>query len=99
MLKRYAMGLSVILLSSVAQATDYNYKSISSRNADVELEVEAVKRARMEGECLVGLNQLLTDRKDGMGWAGERAVTLLEQFTPCHVLIMMEVAQARLGKE
>ena len=54
----------------------------------------------MQGECLVGLKELnfkRTEKFDAVAeWTNYRTISLLEQFAPCQVLIMMEVAQRKL---
>jgi hypothetical protein len=56
--------------------------------------------AKMEGECLVGLKELNFKEKDEFDpvaeWTSYRTSPLLEQFSPCQVLIIMEVAQQQL---
>jgi len=66
----------------------------------VQLDAKAVKRAQMEGECLVGLKNLNFKKQDDFDavaeWTSYRSFSLLEQYSPCQVLIIMEVAQAKL---
>lgn len=79
-------------------ADAYSYKDISRRHADVEFDRQTVKRARMEGECLAGLNKLQFNNRDEINqWAGYQA-SLLQQFSPCTVLIMLETAQYRTNR-
>jgi hypothetical protein len=49
---------------------------------------------------LVALKELNFKKKDGFDpvaeWTSYRSISLLEQFPPCEVLIMMEVARKSL---
>ena len=57
----------------------------------------------MHGECLVGLKQLIFVKRSDFDpvaeWINYRTISLLEQFPPCTVLIMMEVAREELLEE
>lgn len=94
----------VILLMSfftqIALAQEYDYESISKRFTSVQLDSKAVKRAQMEGECLVGLKNLNFKKKTEFDpvaeWTNYRSFSLLEQSSPCTVLIIMEVAKSKL---
>ena len=92
--------LSGLILSPTASAEDYTYESIAKRYFDVQLDGPSVKRAKLEGECLVGLKNLNFKKKEDFDavaeWTSYRSFSLLEQFSPCTVLIIMEVAQSRL---
>jgi hypothetical protein len=87
-------------LTQISLAEDYTYESISKKYPEVQLYATAVQRAQMEGECLVGLKNLNFKKKDNFDavaeWSSYRSFSLLEQFPPCKVLFIMEVAQARL---
>jgi hypothetical protein len=95
-----ALSLTTIFLSSKALAEDFSYESISQRYSEVRLDDESVKQAKMEGECLVGLKNLNFRKKEDFDavaeWTSYRSFSLLEQFSPCKVLIIMEVAQSKL---
>ena len=87
----------VLLVTSfmpTLQAKEYNYKNISERYADVEFDRQTVKRARMEGECLLGLKKLRFNKQEVNEWADFQS-SLLKQFSPCTVLIIMETALSR----
>ncbi len=85
---------------SVAQAEEFSYQAIAERFSDTRLDARAVKEAKMHGECLVGLKRLIFIKRDDFDpvaeWINYRTLSLLEQFPPCKVLIMMEVARAEL---
>lgn len=89
-------------VSLQAAASEYSYESIASRNNESLLSEEIVNAAKMQGECLVGLKELNFAKKEDFDpvaeWTNYRSVSLLEQYSPCEVLIMMEVAQSKLRK-
>ena len=94
--------LSLQPLSTVF-AEDFSYDTIAKRYTDVQLESKSVKEAKMHGECLVGLKRLNFKKRDDFDpvaeWTTFRSFSLLEQFPPCAVLIMMEVAREGLLAE
>ena len=95
---------AAVLLSfpflSVAQEQDFSYDSVAERFAATRLDAKSVEDARMHGECLVGLKHLIFIKRDHFDpvaeWINYRTISLLEQLPPCNVLIMMEVAKAKL---
>ncbi len=54
----------------------------------------------MRGECLIGLKHIIFVKRAGFDpvaeWINYRTISLLEQFTPCNVLIMMQIARREL---
>lgn len=100
MFKISIFTITAMLLTPSLWAEDYSYDSISKNYPDVQLDANDVKRAKMEGECLVGLKNLNFKKKEDFDavaeWTSYRSFSLLEQFSPCKVLIIMEVAQAKL---
>ena len=62
----------------------------------------ALNDAKMQGECLVGLKQLNFKRRGSFDpvaeWTNYRSLSSLEQFPPCEVLVMMEVARSAITK-
>ncbi len=99
MLKIIVLVLLTTLFSHGSLAEEYRYKNISSRYPDVEFDRQTVKRARMEGECLLGLKKLSFNQKEEVDeWAGFQ-LALLEQFSPCTVLIIMETAHSKIKSE
>ena len=78
----------------------FAYEDIARRYTETQLAPEAVTEARMQGECLVGLKNLNFQKRDDFDpvaeWTNYRSLSLLEQFPPCTVLIMMEVARNEL---
>lgn len=63
----------------------------------------AVENARMQGECLVQLKELTFKKKNKFDpiseWINYRSVSLLEQYSPCEVLIMLEVANKKIRSQ
>ena len=94
--------LLTFLFLGLANANQFSYDDIAKRNQDAALTIEQLKKAKMLGECLVGLKELNFKKKiefDPIAeWTNYRSVSLLEQFSPCQVLVIMEVAQKELKK-
>ena len=97
----HSLGGAAILLAYATQLTakneNYTYEAIAKRHMDASLDKKSVENAKMQGECLVGLKELnfkKTDEFDPVSeWTNYRSFSLLEQFPPCTVLIIMEVAR------
>lgn len=87
------------LLPAMAVATE-SYAEIASRYPANALDQSRVQYARMQGDCLAsikGLNFKRLDHFDPIAeWSSLRSLSLLEQFPPCEVLIMLTVAQQKL---
>ena len=105
MVHRCIAILFVALIYQTAMADDdthdaYTYDTIASRYADVKMDTKTLRRAKMEGECLVGLKNLNFKKKEQFDavaeWSSYRSFSLLSQFSPCTVLVIMEVAQDKL---
>ncbi len=99
----FKLFLATVLLSICAQhahATDFSYAAIAERFSATKLDAKSVEAAKMHGECMVGLKRLIfikrTDFDPVAEWVNYRAISLLEQFPPCNVLIMMQVARSEL---
>ena len=88
---------------SQAQADEFSYEAVAERFAETRLDAGHVQEARMQGECLVGLKKLIFVKRNDFDpvaeWINYRTISLLEQFPPCNVLIMMEVAREELMAE
>ncbi len=95
-----AISLVVLLICSPALADDFSYADIAKRFPETRLTEKSVQEARMHGECLVGLKHLIFVKRDHFDpvaeWINYRTFSLLEQFPPCNVLAMMEVARDEL---
>lgn len=80
----------------------FSYEAISKRHNEVQLDEKSVEEARMQGECLVGLKELNFRKREDFDpvaeWTSLRSFSLLEQLSPCTVLIIMEVAREELMK-
>ncbi len=87
----------------VVQADEFSYEAVAKRFAETKLDEIEVEEAKMHGECLVGLKHLIFVKRDDFDpvaeWINYRTISLLEQFPPCNVLIMMEVARDELMEE
>lgn len=71
MFKKSTFLLTAALLTPFTWAEEYSYDSISKKYPDVQLDSTAVKRAKMEGECLVGLKNLNFRKKDNFDAVAE----------------------------
>lgn len=93
-------AIAALSLAISAQAQEFSYEAIAERYSDTALSAASVKEAKMHGECLVGLKQLIFVKRDHFDpvaeWINYRTISLLEQFPPCDVLVMMEVAREEL---
>ena len=91
---------SLLCCLSVAQADEFSYEAVAKRFGETQLDAESVQEAKMHGECLVGLKHLIFVKRADFDpvaeWINYRTISLLEQFPPCNVLIMMEVAREEL---
>lgn len=100
---RIVFALIILSFASAAHADDFSYEAIAERFADTRLASSSVEEAKMHGECLVGLKHIIFVRREDFDpvaeWINLRTYSLLEQFPPCEVLIMMEVARAQLMLE
>jgi len=85
---------------SATQADEFSYEAVAKRFDETKLDEKDVQEAKMHGECLVGLKRLIFVKRDNFDpvaeWINYRTISLLEQFPPCNVLIMMEVAREEL---
>lgn len=97
-----ALLFLILSCKTFAEDENYSYADINQRYTPSSLRVETVKIAKMQGECLVGLKALNFKRAgkfDAIAeWSSYRTVSLLEQYSPCEVLIMMETAKNILAK-
>lgn len=79
------------------------YPKIAAAYPDARLSPAEVTYAQMQGKCLVGLKDINFRKKQEFDpvaeWTNYRSLSLLEQFPPCTVLIMMETARKDLMEE
>ena len=91
--------LALLPLSAGTAAADgtYNYDAIAKRYSESQLDASRVEDAKMQGEGLVGLKELNFQKREDFDpvaeWTSFRSLSLLEQFPPYTVLIIMEVAR------
>lgn len=89
-----------VLVSENAFSGEFSYDNVKKRYPKSALSGEELDNAKMQGECLVGLKDINFKKRDKFDpiseWSNYRALSLLEQFPPCEVLVMMEVAQSKL---
>ena len=101
--RMFYFGLICLCAASGAHADDVSYDAIAERFGDTRLDANGVEEAKMHGECLVGLKHLIFVRREDFDpvaeWLNFRTTSLLNQFAPCDVLIMMEVAREQLMSE
>lgn len=94
------LGCFLYSAQAVAQDEEFSYDAIAKRYSDTQLSAEEVRLAKMHGECMVGLKRLIFVKRDHFDpvaeWVNYRTFSLLEQFPPCNVLIMMRVARDEL---
>lgn len=96
--------ITAVLIAASTQALaidpDYRYQAIEKRYGNAALKDSTVKNAKMQGECLVGLKNVNFKKANSFDavaeWTSYRSVSLLEQYSPCEVLIMMETAKVKL---
>jgi len=95
--------MSWLVFATPLHAEEFSYAAIADRFDQTRLDATRVQEARMHGECLVGLKHLIFVKRADFDpvaeWVNYRTISLLEQFPPCNVLIMMEVARDELMNE
>ena len=96
------LTLMPFVLPQQSLAEGFSYAAIAERYPDSQLSAAAVNDFEMQGECLVGLKELNFQKREDFDpvveWTNFRAISLLEQFPPCKVLVMIEVARRELLK-
>jgi len=100
-LKNKILGLVLILMycSSVNASTE-RYNNVANQFKGQALSDETVSNAMMQGACLVQLKELTFKKKNDFDpiseWVNYRSISLLEQYSPCETLIILEVANTQL---
>jgi hypothetical protein len=93
----------ILCVTSTVQSADFSYSSIEKRYSSVALSESKKQLSEMQGECLIGLKNLNFRKKKSFDavaeWTSFRSISLLEQFPPCEVLIMIEVAYTELKSQ
>ena len=96
------LTLVIFSAQTFAAAEAYDSTAIEKRYGSASLNAKLIKNAKMQGECLVGLKALNFKKADSFDaiaeWTSYRSVSLLEQYSPCEVLIMMETAKHQLER-
>ena len=76
------------------------YKNVAKNHQGYGLSEDKIGVAKLQVECLVRLNDLTFKRKDNFDpiseWINYRDVSLLEQYSPCEVLIILEVQNEKI---
>jgi hypothetical protein len=107
MLKSLVVSLTVLAALAATPvfadgASRYRYAEIAKRYQSQALGKKDLAWAKMQGECLVGLKEINFRKKTQFDpiaeWTNLRSWSLLEQFPPCQVLVMIEVAKKALDK-
>ena len=96
--------ITYLLLGTVACYSSFAmsdmYKDVAKNYGRFGLSTDEIGSAKLQGECLVQLKNLTFKRKDKFDpiseWVNYRSVSLLEQYSPCEVLIMLEVANEKI---
>ncbi|MEO0423372.1 MAG: hypothetical protein AAF184_13610 [Pseudomonadota bacterium] len=87
-------------LCPAVHANDFTSAAIAKRHPQSATTPARIADARMQGECLVGLKELNFRKANEFDpvaeWTNYRSLSLLSQFPPCEVLVMMEVARTQL---
>ena len=90
----------VLVISGSVYGGNYSHNKIADRYDSSALTKKQIATAKMQGECLVGLKELNFKKKEEFDpvaeWTSFRSSALLKQYSPCEVLIMMEIAQTKL---
>ena len=98
-----SVSAALLLATNIATAKEYTYSKVAKTHPSAKLSKKLVENAKMQGECLVGLKELNYRKKEKFDpvaeWSSYRSISLLEQYSPCEVLIMMEVAQKKIKQE
>jgi len=92
--------LVLTALPVLGEDLGFRYDQIAKRYSDTALGAKEAQAARMQGECLVGLKELNFKRSEEFDavaeWTNYRTISLLQHYSPCEVLIIMEEAKKRL---
>jgi hypothetical protein len=95
------IGLLVtVVYCCIATANTERYSSIAAKYQEHALASDTVANAVMQGECLVQLKELTFKKKNDFDpiseWVNYRSTSLLEQYSPCETLIILEIANKQL---
>lgn len=97
----FALALASMSFSSLSATSRYD--RVAKEYEKIALKANVVEGAKMQGVCLVQLKELTFKKKNEFDpiseWVNYRSVSLLEQYSPCEVLIMLEVANDMIRDE
>ena len=99
-MKTILFALAVYIFSCTAVANTAMYSQVASQYPENALSKQQITNAAMQGECLVQIKELTFKKKNDFDpiseWINYRSVSLLEKYSPCETLIMLEVANKQL---
>lgn len=97
----FVLVLTFTSFASISQPS--RYEVVANKYQEFALNKNVVENAKMQGECLVQFKELTFKKKNEFDpiseWVNYRSVSLLEQYSPCEVLIMLEVANDKIRGE
>lgn len=97
------IAICALMLASALCHADLTYGHIAKNNPTVALTKEKVAELKMQGQCLVALKELNFKKKNEFDavseWTSFRTASLLEEYSPCETLIILEVAREELLKQ
>ncbi|NVK55296.1 MAG: hypothetical protein HWE26_06750 [Alteromonadaceae bacterium] len=102
-MKRIVFTLVLTFISFATISEPSRYEVVAKKYQEFAFNKSVVENAKMQGECLVQLKELTFKKKNEFDpiseWVNYRSVSLLEQYSPCEVLIMLEVANDKIREE
>ena len=102
-MNKILLTLALTLISFSSFSATSRYDMVAKEYEQIALKANVVEGAKMQGVCLVQLKELTFKKKNEFDpiseWVNYRSVSLLEQYSPCEVLIMLEVANDMIRDE
>ncbi|GEA10246.1 hypothetical protein [Alteromonas sp. KUL49] len=99
-MKKLLVCLVFAFISLPVFSASSRYEAVADNYEQYALDEPLIENAKMQGECLVQLKELTFKKKNEFDpiseWVNYRSVSLLEQYSPCEVLIMLEVANDKI---
>lgn len=99
-MKTALLSAALILATTTVSANEFTYAEIAKRNSQQALTKAQLDQMKIQAECLVGIKKLNFKRKDSFDpiaeWSSFRTRALLEKYSPCETLVMLEIAQKQL---
>lgn len=97
---RILLTCTLFLFCVAATASTTMYLQVAKQYPENPLSQQEITNAAMQGECLVQIKELTFKKKNDFDpiseWINYRSVSLLEKYSPCETLIMLEVANKKL---